>query len=139
MRPRNRHDALTRNTDRLEPSFPSGQLGTSLFHRRFAFLSLNQEVRARPYDVSAELPNPYLGSLHMQVSFLKKGFETPETYDTAEMAQVFLQSFDGHILGKDQVRGHMVGPNLLRGLNCPFLLLVRPSVSISMESIWLLL
>lgn len=97
-------DDLYAFTLRLEPNFPPGELGTSIFHRRFAQLSLNQDVRARTYDIAAEMPNPYLGSLHMQVSFLRKGFESAETYDTAEMAQVFLQSFDGHVLGKEQVR-----------------------------------
>ncbi|KAI8904181.1 P-loop containing nucleoside triphosphate hydrolase protein [Powellomyces hirtus] len=89
-------------TVRTSDAVAPGEIGTTLFHRRFASLSLNQEVRVRPFDPFAENANCYLGSLNLQVSFLRKTFETSEHYDIGEMQQIFLASFDGQIFAEGQ-------------------------------------
>ena len=54
-------------TMKVFDAFPPGELGTSVFHRRWANLSLNQEVRIRPYDPYSGGMNVYLGNLTLQV------------------------------------------------------------------------
>jgi vesicle-fusing ATPase len=87
---------------RTDASIVSGEVGTSIFHRRYGSFSLNQEVRIRPYDPIADLANAYLGVIHIQVSYLKKGYEATETFDAAEMAQVFLNSFNNQVFSREQ-------------------------------------
>lgn len=43
------------------------ELGTSLFNRKYAMLSLNQEVQVRPYDPASDGLNFYLSVLSLQV------------------------------------------------------------------------
>ncbi|RKP03847.1 hypothetical protein CXG81DRAFT_9017 [Caulochytrium protostelioides] len=79
-------------------SFPINELGTSLFHRRFAQLSLNQEVRVRPFDPARESPNCYLGTMNLQLSFLRpRQNQETEVFDTTELTNVFLTSFSGQV------------------------------------------
>ncbi|KAJ3044018.1 transport between ER and Golgi ATPase protein [Rhizophlyctis rosea] len=89
-------------TVKADDKVASGEVGTSLFHRRFASLSLNQEVRVRPFDPFAENMNCYLGQLNLQVDFARKGAEPNETYDTTEMQKIFVQSFDGQVFSEGQ-------------------------------------
>ena len=53
-----------------DPSITPGEMGTTLFHRRYASLSLAQNVLVRPYDPLRELPNPYAGVLTLQVRII---------------------------------------------------------------------
>lgn len=48
-----------------------GEIGTSVFHRKYASLSLNQEVQLKIYDPSSE--NLYLASINAQVYSFYKG------------------------------------------------------------------
>ncbi|KAJ3090173.1 transport between ER and Golgi ATPase protein [Quaeritorhiza haematococci] len=89
-------------TIRTHESVQPGELGTSMFHRRFAGLSLGQELRVRPFDPFSDGLNCYLGTLHLQVSFLRKGYESGEAFDTQEMSKIFIQQFNGQIFTKGQ-------------------------------------
>ncbi|KAJ3157941.1 transport between ER and Golgi ATPase protein [Geranomyces variabilis] len=79
-----------------------GTIAPTAFHRKYASLSVNQDVRVRPFDPFMENPNCYLGTITLQVSFLRKSFESSESYDIAEMQQIFLNSFDGQIFAEGQ-------------------------------------
>ncbi|KAJ3024122.1 transport between ER and Golgi ATPase protein [Thoreauomyces humboldtii] len=92
------HAFTVRPSDLVNP----GEVGVTLFHRRFASLSTNQEVRIQAFDPFSENPNCYLGSMNVQVSFLKANFESPEQYDVMEMQSIFVASFDGQIFTEGQ-------------------------------------
>ncbi|ORX86714.1 AAA-domain-containing protein [Basidiobolus meristosporus CBS 931.73] len=89
-------------TIHFDNSFPSGQIGTTLFHRRWASLSLNQEVYIQPYDPLSEGVDVYLGSLNLEVKFLRRGFEINKEFDTEEMGHVFTQSFGNQVFTRGQ-------------------------------------
>ncbi|CAH1756857.1 10061_t:CDS:10 [Entrophospora sp. SA101] len=83
---------------RLENSQPSRQIGTSMAHRRWASLSLNQEVSVAPFDPYSDGPNIFLGNLELEVGFLRKTQDSKEQFDTEEMSNIFSQLlvFDFH-------------------------------------------
>ena len=54
-----------------------GEIGTTLFHRRFATLSLGQDIQVSPFDPLKEA-NPYLGSLTVQVALVNQDFVSKE-------------------------------------------------------------
>ena len=85
---------------RPEPGFPNGSVGTSLFHRRWAQLSLNQDISVRPYDPAQESPNAFLlATVDLEVTFLRKGsVDVREQFDTEEMSVAFHQSFGNQVL-----------------------------------------
>ncbi|KND03204.1 AAA family ATPase SEC18 [Spizellomyces punctatus DAOM BR117] len=89
-------------TVRFSDVVTPGEIGTTLFHRRYAALSLNQDVRVRPYDPFIENVNSYLGSISLQIDFLRKTMESAEHYDITEMQQILLNSFDGQIFAEGQ-------------------------------------
>ncbi|KAJ3053761.1 transport between ER and Golgi ATPase protein [Rhizophlyctis rosea] len=79
-----------------------GDIGTSMLHRRFANLSLNQDVRIRTFEPHKENPNCYLTILTLQVDFVKKQTETKEQFDMGEMKDLFIQFFDEQIFTEKQ-------------------------------------
>ncbi|CAG8759975.1 10383_t:CDS:2, partial [Racocetra fulgida] len=78
-------------TFRVKESQPPRQIGTSMAHRRWASLSLGQEVSIAPYDPSLESTNIYLGKLDLEVGFLRKTTENKEHFDTEEMSKIFYE------------------------------------------------
>lgn len=66
-------------------------LGFSLLQRKWAVLSLNQEVEVRPhvFDEARDL----VGSVVLYVDFFNKKKVTQEPFDTDAMAQEFLMQF----------------------------------------------
>lgn len=52
---------------RYEHTFPSGQIGSSMLQRRWAYLSLNQEVDVEPFDPSTDGDNYVMGTLRLEV------------------------------------------------------------------------
>jgi len=87
---------------RLENSQPSRQIGTSMAHRRWASLSLNQEVSVAPFDPYSDGPNIFLGNLELEVGFLRKTQDSKEQFDTEEMSNIFSQSFNNQIFSIGQ-------------------------------------
>ncbi|KAI9100516.1 P-loop containing nucleoside triphosphate hydrolase protein [Phlyctochytrium arcticum] len=89
-------------TVRFHDTVQPGELGTTLFHRRFASLNLNQDYRIRPFDPHTEINNAYIGTINIALDFLRKSFETGETYDLTELQQVVARSFDGQFFSAGQ-------------------------------------
>ncbi|KAI8826177.1 P-loop containing nucleoside triphosphate hydrolase protein [Fimicolochytrium jonesii] len=87
---------------RTSDAVPPGEIFTTLFHRRFGSLSLNQEVSVWPFDPAQENPNCFMGTIDLQVGFLKRNFETAELFNVQEMEQIFRASFDGQIFAVGQ-------------------------------------
>ncbi|CAI2191442.1 11013_t:CDS:10, partial [Funneliformis geosporum] len=77
-------------------------IGTTMMHRRWASLSLNQEVSVAPYDPAYESPYHYLGKIELEVGFHRKHQDSKEHFDTDEMSRIFCQSFNGQIFSNGQ-------------------------------------
>ncbi|CAG8598288.1 35733_t:CDS:10 [Gigaspora margarita] len=88
--------------DQAEESLPPRQIGASQAHRRWASLSVGQEVSIAPYDPSLESPNIYLGRLDLEVSFSRKTTEIKEHFDTEEMSKRFYEAFNNQIFSTNQ-------------------------------------
>lgn len=80
---------------------PPGELGMSKFHRLWGSLSLNQEVRVDIYDPFVDM-NCYLSRVDIQISFVRKGFESSENFDSQDMAKIFMQSYNGMMFSVGQ-------------------------------------
>ncbi|KAI8928472.1 P-loop containing nucleoside triphosphate hydrolase protein [Entophlyctis helioformis] len=89
-------------TCRVDQQVPPGELATTLLHRRYATLSLGQDVRTRPFDPVRELANPYLGAIELQITFSRKGAVQTSEYDVSDMAALYIKLFDGHIFSINQ-------------------------------------
>ncbi|KAJ8984991.1 hypothetical protein NQ317_016902 [Molorchus minor] len=74
------------------PSIPRYNVGFSLPQRKWAVLSLNQEINVEPY-----LPEDYISSVTLEVDFMQKKTTSQEQYDTDEMAKEFLYTFPNQI------------------------------------------
>ncbi|KAH6571858.1 hypothetical protein BASA50_003091 [Batrachochytrium salamandrivorans] len=90
-------------TCRVVQQAQPGDVATTLFHRRFASLSLDQDVRVRPFDPFREISSPYIGNMELQVSFARKGaVQISEYYDVGDITSHFRKLFDGHIFTVNQ-------------------------------------
>ncbi|KAG9298198.1 hypothetical protein G9A89_002686 [Geosiphon pyriformis] len=79
----------------------SRTIGTSLLHRRWAFLSLNQDIMVAPYK--PEGPNIFLGRIDLEVGFMQKVREVKEQFDIEEMSNIFIQGFNNQIFSIGQI------------------------------------
>lgn len=70
---------------------PKGHLGFSMPQRKWAVLSLNQELEVLPHRF--EETKDYIGGLVLHVDFFNKKKVTKEPFDTDAMAAEFLQQF----------------------------------------------
>ncbi|KAJ8932437.1 hypothetical protein NQ314_014651 [Rhamnusium bicolor] len=70
------------------PSIPRYQVGFSLPQRKWAVLSLNQDISVEQYH-----PDEYLSSIVLEADFMQKKTTSQEQYDTDEMAKEFLYAF----------------------------------------------
>ncbi|XP_060528083.1 vesicle-fusing ATPase 1-like [Cylas formicarius] len=77
---------------KTHPGVPRYHVGFSLPQRKWAVLSLNQEVGVEPYT-----PDEYLSSVVLEVDYMQKKVTSQEQYDTDEMAKEFLLSFPNQI------------------------------------------
>ncbi|SPO21597.1 probable SEC18 - vesicular-fusion protein, functional homolog of NSF [Ustilago trichophora] len=85
-------------------SIQPGTLGTALLQRKWAGLSAQgQVVQAESYDPFAFGNSVYLGSIDIEVGYLRKGEVAPQAYDTDEMAKVFARAFENHIFTTGQL------------------------------------
>ncbi|XP_077997799.1 vesicle-fusing ATPase-like [Glandiceps talaboti] len=70
-----------------------GTMGFSLPQRKWAVLSLNQDIEVTPYRFD---PNTqYLGCITVEADFLQKKNTTTDPYDTDRMAAEFVMQFPG--------------------------------------------
>lgn len=78
-------------TIRSHPSISHGSIGFSAPQRKWAMLSLGQEIDVRPHPLN---PNKdYISNMLLEVNFLSKKNTTTDAYDTDKMAAEFLMQF----------------------------------------------
>lgn len=82
-------------TIRSHHEVPPGTIGFSLPQRKWASLSLNQEINVRPYYFNSTSSLECLCTVVLEVDFLQKKSATTEPYDTDQMAKEFLMQFTG--------------------------------------------
>ncbi|KAJ8662918.1 hypothetical protein O0I10_001094 [Lichtheimia ornata] len=91
-------------TARNDNSMHKGVLGTSAMHRRWAQLSLNEEVSVVPYNPFEESNSVYLSSLRVEVGFLRKSAQMDvDDFDTEKMEEGFSSSFHNQIFSIGQI------------------------------------
>lgn len=75
---------------------PRGHVGFSLVQRKWATLSINQEIDVRPYrfDVNSDI----ICTVVLETDFLQKKTVSQEPYDSDLMAKEFLMQFSGMAL-----------------------------------------
>ncbi|KAH1009525.1 vesicle-fusing ATPase 1 [Dendroctonus ponderosae] len=73
-------------------SVPRYHVGFSLPQRKWAVLSLNQEIGVEPYQ-----PEEYLSSIVLEVDYMQKKTVSQEPYDSDEMAKEFVMSFPNQV------------------------------------------
>ncbi|CAG9761013.1 unnamed protein product [Ceutorhynchus assimilis] len=74
------------------PGVPRSHVGFSLPQRKWAVLSLNQEIGVEPYTA-----DDYLSSIVLEVDYMQKKTVSQEPFNTDEMAQEFVMSFPNQI------------------------------------------
>ncbi|XP_015115308.1 vesicle-fusing ATPase 1 [Diachasma alloeum] len=82
-------------TVKSHPEVPHGAVGFSLPQRKWAALSLNQEIDVRPYHFDPTSASEFLCTIVLEADFLLKTKTTLEPYDTELMAKEFLLQFSG--------------------------------------------
>ncbi|KAG5884302.1 Vesicle-fusing ATPase 1 [Gonioctena quinquepunctata] len=73
-------------------SIPRYNVGFSLPQRKWAVLSLNQEITVEPYQ-----PDEYISSIVIEADYMQKKTTSQEPYDSDEMAREFLFSFPNQV------------------------------------------
>lgn len=71
-------------------------IGFSLPQRKWAVLSLGQEIEVKPYYFNPASTSECLCTVLLEADFLQKKSATPEAYDTDQMARDFSLQFSGH-------------------------------------------
>ncbi|KAJ8918795.1 hypothetical protein NQ315_011079 [Exocentrus adspersus] len=79
------------------PTIPKYNVGFSLPQRKWAVLSLNQDITVEVYH-----PDEYISSIVLEADYMQKKTTSQEQYDTDEMAKEFLYSFPNQIFTVDQ-------------------------------------
>ncbi|XP_076162163.1 vesicle-fusing ATPase 1-like [Ptiloglossa arizonensis] len=74
---------------------PRETVGFSLPQRKWATLSLNQEIEVQPYHFNPTSSTECLCTIVLEADFLQKKSTTMEPYNTDEMAKDFLLQFSG--------------------------------------------
>lgn len=74
-------------------SIPPRNVGFSLPQRKWAVLSLNQDIDVKPYYFSTTGNSDCLCTIILEADFMQKKTVTQEPYDTDEMAREFLYTF----------------------------------------------
>ncbi|KAF2882969.1 hypothetical protein ILUMI_23197 [Ignelater luminosus] len=77
------------------PAIAPRHVGFSLPQRKWAVLSLNQDIDVRPFHFSASGSTDCLCTIILEADFMQKKTTTQEQYDTDEMAREFLYQFPG--------------------------------------------
>lgn len=76
--------------NRRDPSMAAGQVGFSMMHRRWAEISLGEDIEVTQWDPARERdPNVYVGKLTVEVDFVMKNRQVPDAFDTDLMADHF--------------------------------------------------
>ncbi|XP_014665665.1 PREDICTED: vesicle-fusing ATPase 2-like [Priapulus caudatus] len=78
-------------TIRVDNSIKQGYVGFNLPQRKWAVLSINQEIDVEPFRFEAQ--RQYLSSITIEADFLQKKNTTTDPYDTEKMALEFVMCF----------------------------------------------
>ena len=85
------NDLSSNVSSRRSDQIPQGTLGCSGMLRQWALLSLNEEVDVVFFEPSTEGSQYFLQKLSLEVDVVSKGRTITETFDSQEMATVFLK------------------------------------------------
>lgn len=81
----------------LHPAIQKGTIGFNTVGRRWAILSLGQDIKVKPFYFSPTATSQCLCSMTLEADYIRKKILNPqEPYDTDQMAQQFLLQFSGH-------------------------------------------
>lgn len=72
------------------PEIPKRHIGFSLPQRKWAILSLNQDLDVRPYTFN---PSECISGIVLEVDYMQKKTVSQDPYDSEEMAKEFLYQF----------------------------------------------
>ncbi|XP_065352960.1 vesicle-fusing ATPase 1-like [Cloeon dipterum] len=72
-----------------------GTIGFNLPQRKWATLSLNQDIEVRPHFFDPKSPTEFLSTIVVEVDFLQKKQATQSPFDSDEMAKEFMCQFAG--------------------------------------------
>lgn len=82
-------------TIRFHSDVPRGTVGFSLPQRKWATLSLNQDIEVKHYHFDPTSSSECLCTIVLEADFLQKKTTTLDPYDTDQMAREFLLQFSG--------------------------------------------
>ncbi|KAF7987816.1 hypothetical protein HCN44_003679 [Aphidius gifuensis] len=94
----------------------SGTAGFSLPQRKWASLSLNQDIDVRPYYFDPTSSSEFLCTIVLEADFLQKTKTSLEPYDTEQMAKDFLLQFSGQAFTVGQQLAFQFGDKKMLGL-----------------------
>ncbi|XP_014218875.1 vesicle-fusing ATPase 2-like [Copidosoma floridanum] len=77
------------------PQIHKGCIGFSMPQRKWATLSVGQELEVNPYYFDSSSTSVFLSSISVEADFLQKKTTSLDPYDTEEMAKDFLMQFAG--------------------------------------------
>jgi vesicle-fusing ATPase len=80
-----------------DPRVQRHEVGFSLPQRKWAVLSINQEIEVNPYK-----EEDYITAIVLEADYMQKKTTSQEQYDTDEMAKEFLYSFPNQMFTVDQ-------------------------------------
>ncbi|CAH1375390.1 unnamed protein product [Tenebrio molitor] len=80
-----------------DPRVQRHEVGFSLPQRKWAVLSINQEIEVNPYK-----EEDYITVIVLEADYMQKKTTSQEQYDTDEMAKEFLYSFPNQMFTVDQ-------------------------------------
>ncbi|XP_043266425.1 vesicle-fusing ATPase 1-like [Venturia canescens] len=103
-------------TVRTHHDIPRGSVGFSLPQRKWATLSLNQDIDVRPYHFDPTSSSEFLCTISLEADFLQKTKTTLEPYDTELMAKEFLLQFSGQAFTVGQQLAFQFGDKKMLGL-----------------------
>ncbi|KAI8800836.1 P-loop containing nucleoside triphosphate hydrolase protein [Cladochytrium replicatum] len=87
----------------IKPSeLNSGELGLTQVQRKWADLSLGQEVNARTFNPFSLGSNVYISTMEIQVGFFSKTEDYKEFIDVEEISSIFIRNFEGQIFSVGQ-------------------------------------
>uniref|UniRef100_A0A1B6MSH2 Vesicle-fusing ATPase n=1 Tax=Graphocephala atropunctata TaxID=36148 RepID=A0A1B6MSH2_9HEMI len=88
---------------KFHPEVGRGSIGFSLPQRKWATLSLGQDIDVKPYHFNPTSSSECLCTIVLEADFLQKKSATTEAYDTDQMAKEFLLQFSGQAFTTGQL------------------------------------
>lgn len=86
-----------------DPAVKRNYIGFSLLQRKWAELSLNQDIDVKPFFFNPKNTSEFLCTIILEVDFLSKKNPTKDPFDTEKMAREFLTRFSGQAFTEGQM------------------------------------